>query len=430
MHRSSNRTSWRAKAACVAITAALIAVSCGGDDADSTETTAGTETTTGTATSPGPDTTAAGEDVTPPAGEPFRIGVIGDTSGAAAPTSTVTQQGLELAVEDINAAGGLDGRPIELVNESDGSDATQTPVLLRKLADQGVAAIMITTGSASAAGVKPLCAELALVCIHPTSPSVDLPAPPGNEYMFTLPPTALDMVKAYVGALDAIGAKSVAILEDNTPTIAGINDAIQKGLEAAGIEVVAREAVALNAVDASAEVARAAAKSPDAVVVSSLGGQTEISIANALHEQMPDTPKIGKTSIPNQPQTWALADPGALSGMIYIQTIDLTNPRTAELAPRLKEKVGGDFIAMTDFYAQGYDAVFLLAQAYQSNSDDLRAGLEQISGYQPHYGQEPLTLSFSADKHSATDNLCALVIRVFNDDNVLGDRWDEYQPTC
>jgi branched-chain amino acid transport system substrate-binding protein len=360
------------------------------------------------------------------------IGIVNDTSGPSAAFSTVTQEGLLLAVDEINKSGGFAGKKIRLVQDSDGGDATQTSALVRKQAGQGAVAILLTTGSASALGVKPVCIELKIVCMHPTSPSTALSTAPNNAAMFTVAPGVDQVAAALGGAMNKTGVKKLAVLEDNSPTIKGVNDALIPALQKYGLQVVAREAVPVGATDASAEVARVKASNPDAVLMSDLGGQTEITMINALHQQMPDTPKFGKLTISDQPDTWKLADPGALNGVVYAQTIDSKNPRTIQLQQKLKKKLGSKFLAMSDYYAWGYDGVNLLRTAAENTAaPDLASALEQVGGYKPHFGQEPLTLSYTPAKHSSTDNLCAMSFLEFGKNNKPKKLpWSEYQPPC
>jgi branched-chain amino acid transport system substrate-binding protein len=168
------------------------------------------------------------------------------------------------------------------------------------------------------------------------------------------------------------------------------------------------------------------------VLLSDLGGQTEITMINALHQQMPTTPKFGKLTIPDQPETWQLANPGALEGVVYAQTIDAKNPRTIALQKKLKKRLGKDFLAMSDYYAWGYDGLNLLREAAaNAEAPNLQSALEQIGGYKPHFGQEANTLSYTPSKHGATDNLCAISFLVFDKNNKPARQpWKKYQPPC
>ncbi len=100
-----------ALAALLILALAAFSAACGGDE-ETTTTAAGTETTAG-----GTETTAGGTETTaaPPTGEPIKIGAPLPLTGAYAADGQHMEMGLEMAVADLNAAGGLLGRPVELV---------------------------------------------------------------------------------------------------------------------------------------------------------------------------------------------------------------------------------------------------------------------------------------------------------------------------
>jgi branched-chain amino acid transport system substrate-binding protein len=146
--------------AAVAVSA-LILASCGDDDDDddaasatteavadtasattaatddtTTETTAATDDTT-TETTAATDDTAGGT----PTGEPLRIGALTSLTGNFAPWGIQVQDGMQLAVDEINAEGGVDGRPLELVVSDDQSNAEEGISQLERLVEDGVVGV-------------------------------------------------------------------------------------------------------------------------------------------------------------------------------------------------------------------------------------------------------------------------------------------------
>jgi branched-chain amino acid transport system substrate-binding protein len=149
---------------------------------------------------------------------------------------------------------------------------------------------------------------------------------------------------------------------------------------------------------------------------------------------MPDVTRFSLASIGNQPESWDLANAGALEGLIYMASIDPTNPRTQELQEFLEERRDGDY-EMTAYDAQAYDTVQLIKQAIEEagSVDDpeaLRDAMNSITDYEAHFGQEGFTLSYAEDKHIGTDGLCGLTLMQFGSDNRPDQPWDTYQPPC
>ncbi len=107
----------------------------GGD----TATTGGDTATTGgdTATTGG-DTAASGP---APTGDPIRIAALTSLTGNFAPWGIQVQDGMQLAVDEINAAGGAGGRPLELVVADDQSNAEEGVSQLERLIEDGVVAV-------------------------------------------------------------------------------------------------------------------------------------------------------------------------------------------------------------------------------------------------------------------------------------------------
>jgi branched-chain amino acid transport system substrate-binding protein len=146
--------------AAVAVSA-LILASCGDDDDDDDAASATTEAVadTASATTAATDdttteTTAATDDTTTettaatadtaggtPTGEPIRIGALTSLTGNFAPWGIQVQDGMQLAVDEINAEGGVDGRPLELVVSDDQSNAEEGISQLERLVEDGVVGV-------------------------------------------------------------------------------------------------------------------------------------------------------------------------------------------------------------------------------------------------------------------------------------------------
>ena len=128
---------------------AMVAAACSpaGD-----EGTATTQSDVGT-TAPAPDTTEAAPDTTAPAtdtttgapsGDPIIIGAAIDTSADMAPFNNPPNLAAQIMVERINAAGGVLGRPLELITMDTTLDPDQTKAVALDLIDQGAVMLMVT----------------------------------------------------------------------------------------------------------------------------------------------------------------------------------------------------------------------------------------------------------------------------------------------
>jgi branched-chain amino acid transport system substrate-binding protein len=155
-------TRGRSKVIAAAAALLLAAAACGDDDDDAAPdttggatatttagtaaapaTTGGPATTGATATTSGPATTggAATTAGAAPTGEPIKIGVLTSLTGNFAPWGVQVRDGMQLAVDELNAAGGVDGRPVELVVADDQTDPDQGATEIERLVEEGVVAI-------------------------------------------------------------------------------------------------------------------------------------------------------------------------------------------------------------------------------------------------------------------------------------------------
>ena len=417
------RNTFRSKSAAVAavFAGAMILASCSGINASDGPGEGGDE-----------EAFDAGSDEV--GGDPIVIGMVNDTSGGASAYSPYGTAGIEVAIEKINSEGGAAGRPLSLISESDGSDSTQTSTLARRLIDKGADVLLFNSASGSAVAAKGVCVEEEILCVAPTNLSAEIIEEPDNEFIYILGPTSAGIGSAFAEGMTQEGYERLAIVSDDNSTIQGYVPSLAGTIIDAGLEEVAHERVPDDASDVSPQIARVKAADPDVVLVMSLGGQVEAAVQNALHQQLPDVPRFSLASIGNQPTTWDLADPGALEGLIFAGSFDTTNPRTQEFEAMLEDR-GGEYSDLTAYGAQGYDSMLLVAEAIEiaggvEDQTELNEAFQQITGFQPHYGQENFTLSYSADKHVGSDGDCGLVLAQFDAENRPGDPWDAYQPSC
>lgn len=401
---------------------ALLASACGpvAPSAPATPTAAASQPTSAT--------------VAPTSGPPIKIGIIEDLSGPSSYYSQVTVKGIRAAAAQINASGGVLGRPLELLAESDNGEPSQAPALARRLISNGVTAILMASGSASALQVKPVVAEAKVVYLAPTNLNTNIAKAPGNEYSFMMGVPSTNLGTVFTEAFKRANVKRVGFFTDDSATIAGTTAPILKAIRDAGIEIVAEEKASSRATDVTAQVARIQNSNPDVVYSHSLGGPFEAAFFNAVSEAMPNVMRVSGPSLCSEPEVWALARPNALDGIICGGNVTLDNPRTVAANAAIRSFVGPSYPGITAFDAQGYDSVFLLKLAIENagSADDpaaIKGGMEKITRYQASWGNTDFTISYSAEKHNGADGICGVVFSVFKG-NQPGGSWNVYQPSC
>ena len=365
-------------------------------------------------------------------GEPIIIGLDQDSTGPGASYSNIAGKTIRLAVQDINDKGGVMGRPLQLVVENDESDPTKVPATIQKLVSQGAKMLLLQSGSAAIIQAKATLTQVGLPAIAPTGVTATLVNPPDNELIYMLANTTNDWANVYCGAFKAANISKIAVLQDDTTTIAALNKALFAAMPC--VTIVATETGASNGSDLSAQVGRLKGANPDAVMVTSVGGQFEVLAQNTLASQMAGKPRFSLASIGNQPSSWKLANPGALNGLIFMGSINSANPRTQELTKFLKEKNGSDY-EITAYDAQAWDTMQVVKMAIEKagGPDDpkkLNEAIQSITKLPASFGQANFTLSFSTSKHLGADGPCGLSLIEFGSDNKPKGPWATYQPPC
>ncbi len=134
------------------------------------------------------------------AAEPYRLGVALGLTGTGAPYSKEALRGIELAVAEINAGGGLLGaHPIELFVENTRTDAKMAGIVVESLIKRdGVRAVIGTYSSAAALVVKPICRDNRVLHIATVSNSEDITKLDPSPYTFSVVPNTYMMSKAAV----------------------------------------------------------------------------------------------------------------------------------------------------------------------------------------------------------------------------------------
>ena len=171
-------------------------------------------------------------------GDSITIGTVTTNSGTAAAYGEAEVKGFELAVSEINAKGGINGKKVKLESMDDKGDATEASNAYNKLAgDNNVLAVAGPTISATTAAVAPLADQSKLVTIAPAATSDSIET--GNYLFFK------DSYQGEVAARFAaenLKVKKVAVLYGTgDPYSSGVGEAFAKAAEKLGLEVVDKE---------------------------------------------------------------------------------------------------------------------------------------------------------------------------------------------
>lgn len=174
-------------------------------------------------------------------GDSITIGTVTTNSGTAAAYGEAEVKGFELAVSEINAKGGINGKKVKLESMDDKGDATEASNAYNKLAgDNNVLAVAGPTISATTAAVAPLADQSKLVTIAPAATSDSIET--GNYLFRTCFKDSYQGEVAARFAAENLKVKKVGVLYGTgDPYSSGVGEAFAKAAEKLGLEVVDKE---------------------------------------------------------------------------------------------------------------------------------------------------------------------------------------------
>lgn len=144
--------------------------------------------------------------------DPVKIGFVGGLSGRSADIGEASRNALQLAVEETNRAGGIDGRKIELLVRDDADDSAVAAGIVHDLHDAGVTAIIGPNTSSITAAMLPAINELGVVTISPTASALELAN--HDDYLFRINWTTRDNAVIYANFYASRGVLRVAAAID------------------------------------------------------------------------------------------------------------------------------------------------------------------------------------------------------------------------
>ncbi len=340
------------------------------------------------------------------------VGEYASLTGTTATFGTSTHRGVQMAIDDANAAGGVNGVPLRLVTEDDASkpDVART-VVTRLITQDKVIAVLGEVASTRSMAAAPVCEQYKVPMITPSSTNPEVTRK--GEYIFRVCFTD-DFQAAVVAHFAADqGYKRAAIFKDikNDYSVAfAANFAAE--LKKLGGQIVAEQVFQEGDTDFKAQLTSLKAANPDAVLVP--GYYSEVgTIARQAREVGLTVPLLGGDGWDSPRLIPGAGGPGgALEGCFFSNHYFSTE---------LKEKATQDFIAAfrkrystspDALAALGYDAARLLVDAMKRcpklDAKSLRDAIASTKDFPGVTGKITLDMNRNARK-------AALILQVKGD---------------
>lgn len=199
--------------------------------------------------------------------EPIKIGFIGPLTGDAAAFGIPQKAAVQLAVEEINAAGGLNGAPVTVVYEDGQCSPTNATNAVQKLINiDHVIAIIGGTCSAETSALGPIAMQNKVIELSPSSSAPNLSNL--GKYFFRAYPS--DALQGGFGAkyvYTKLGARKVAVLYQNSDYGTGIKNVFEEQFKALGGTIVEEEGAPQTETDYRTQLSKIKAANPDLIYV-------------------------------------------------------------------------------------------------------------------------------------------------------------------
>lgn len=325
--------------------------------------------------------TAVASALTIPAVAQVKIGVINSLSGNFAAFGVRYNTGLEVALEEINAAGGINGQMLELVKNDDRSDAQSALSALEALNRQNVPIVIGSYASGITGPVSKTATrqKIPFIVLGSADDSI---TKPGSEWVFRAKHNSTIVAKTYIDYFDEMrkkdpSLKRLAIMHGNGAWPTSVSEAAEKVAKERGYEVIGRQAYDQGATDFRPILNKFRGEKVDILLTGSYADDG-IAIARQIIETGLGAKVI---AIDTGSSMQSFIDQVGSAAENIVSTVtwspDVQYEGTAELYEKLKEKSKEE----PSFYeAEGYLALKIAADALtRANSldrEDVRNALK------------------------------------------------------
>ena len=372
----------------------------------SSKSSGGTSATTAAASSGATTATTAASSSGTKSGGTFKIGVLAPTTGLLAASYGPLVFNATVAADQINAAGGILGKQIELVHQDDGGSAAMEPQAVKQLYSSGIRFLCGPIGSSQSAAALAVTTPLKMIQCSWGS-DIREGYPNLHPYNFTVFPTTTQ-----VGALFAdflvtkMGHKKIGLLLENSDYGTAIQSAAAGPLKQLGATVVATESYPVTATSFDSYIQNLKNAGAEAIL-GAMGNPPNILAAYQSMANLKWYPPLASNAVTLQGVlTEDKAYPTELTNNIFGYSVKPFTYAQGGAPPaatvdyiKAAEAVPG-FKSVAALSGPFYDFLFMLKKGIEAAGSfdvgKVKTAMESISNYQGKVG----TLSFSSTSHN------------------------------
>lgn len=348
--------------------------------------------------------------------EPYKIGVVLSLSGTYAGLGIPEQKAIDLEVARINDAGGVNGRPLEVIYEDDGTDAAKAQAAAVRLIDEeGVIAIIGASGTGQTMAMRSDVERAQIPQVSMAGGSVITAEL--SDWVFQTPWPNRVVIPYVLEQMAAEGYTTIGLISDTGAYGVDGHDIVIASADKAGVEIVADEKYNTGDTDMSAQLTSIRSADPDAILVWAAGKEAATIVKNARQLNMTQ-PIFGGSGIARTEfiEGGGEAAEGVRFGTGKILVPEAFGEGTAEydVAIDFIERYTAEYGSAPDIFAgHAYDAIGLIADALGRIEGDvdgvaLRDALEATDGWVGIDG----TFTYSRNDHNglSEDDMVLYVI--------------------
>lgn len=205
------------------------------------------------------------------------VGYYGDLSGRTSNFGQSTKAGVEMAADEINKAGGINGRQVKILSEDDEGRPEKAATVVTKLIDQDrVVALLgeVASGNTLAAAPKAQAAKVPMISPSSTNPAVTQVGEYISRVCF-IDPFQGDVMAKF--AANTLKAKKAAIMLDfNSPYSRGLTEFFEASFKKLGGEIVNKQAYTQGDRDYKGQLTAIRSSNPDVIYVPGYYGEVGV----------------------------------------------------------------------------------------------------------------------------------------------------------
>jgi branched-chain amino acid transport system substrate-binding protein len=349
----------------------------------------------------------------PATGKPILIGAHLDEAKQASYYSLLQRDAINLFVKEFNAAGGINGRPVQVLFEDDENNPVTTVTKVDKLASEGVDYIVSIGSSATGLATQARASELKIPHGAPANLAERLTTDPPKRYYFRIPLRGKYELGAVAQYLHKkYGTPKLAVVRDTTQTGLVISDQWISDLKKDGFNIVAQEQITPGSTEASSQALRVKDSGADVVLV--VGGSIP-DLANYIkaHKLFENPAPLIGNSLFTAGGFLKLAG-SAAEGFVYPDAIDPSRPEIQAINAKLV-KAYGDRLKDQAVAFQAWEYMRLVCDAIRrAGSDDrekIRDAMEATKDFPIAIGPPGMKLTYSPTNHDLFTSSDQVVLR-------------------